>query len=246
MLYYERKLKKEGYHFVAGIDEAGRGPLAGPVVAAAVVLLSTRFNNRIDDSKKLTPRERESAYPEIIKNSLFGMGIVNEKIIDNINILQATRAAMGKAIGSLLNKSKILSSERVFLQHRKIYNIFPEPPPDFALAGSKRLGLRKSPEIGNKKLSPKAIFLLVDGNMKLPVSLPYKDIIRGDSKSMSIACASILAKVIRDRIMSVYDRFYPQYGFICHKGYPTLAHRKQLEKIGPCPIHRLSFLKNFL
>lgn len=200
MLYYERKLKKEGYNFVAGVDEAGRGPLAGPVVAAAVILLATRFKNRIDDSKKLTPQEREAAFPEIIKNSLFGMGMVSEKIIDSINILQASRAAMGKAIDSLLNKSKISSGER--------------------------------------------IFLIIDGNMKLSVSLPYKDIIRGDSKSMSIACASILAKVTRDRIMSVYDRIYPQYGFIRHKGYPTLAHRKQLEKFGPCPIHRMSFLHN--
>ncbi len=198
MLYYERKLKKKGFDVIIGVDEAGRGPLAGPVVAAAVALNSPRFKNRIDDSKKLTPLAREKAFPEIIKMSLFGIGIVNEKVIDRVNILVATRIAMEQAVASLMNKLK--------------------PP------GSCR------------------IHIIVDGNMALNTALPYTKIIKGDSKSKSIACASILAKVIRDRIMKLYDRVYPQYRFIRHKGYPTKEHRAILKRLGPCLIHRKTFL----
>lgn len=197
MLYYERKLKKKGYSLIIGVDEAGRGPLAGPVVAAAVALKTPRFRNRIDDSKELTAPARERAFREIILKSVFGIGIVDEKVIDRVNILVATRMAMQQAIASLIDK----------------------------LTSSKR----------------KRIHVIVDGNIALNIDLPYTKIIRGDSKSKSIASASILAKVTRDSIMDLYDSIYPQYGFIKHKGYPTQQHRAALKRFGPSLIHRKSF-----
>jgi len=197
VLYYENKLKKKGYKVIIGVDEAGRGPLAGPVVAAAVALKTCRFRNRIDDSKKLTPRQRENAFLEIDRKALFGIGIVNEKIIDRVNILQATRLAMEQAVSELLDKLK--------------------------------------------KKRRQNMHLLVDGNVQLETLLPVTNIIRGDSRSKSIACASIMAKVTRDRIMDIYDKAYPQYGFIKHKGYCTRLHRLALEKFGPSIIHRRSF-----
>jgi len=197
VLYYEKKFKKKGYDVIIGVDEAGRGPLAGPVVAAAVVLKTCRFRNRIDDSKKLTPRQRENAFLEIDRKALFGIGIVNENIIDRVNILQATRLAMEQAVLELLDK----------LKKRRRQNMH----------------------------------LLVDGNVKLQTHIPVTNIIKGDSKSKSIACASIMAKVTRDRIMEIYDNVYPQYGFRKHKGYCTRLHRAALNKFGPSIIHRRSF-----
>jgi len=197
MLYYERKLKKRGYNIVIGVDEAGRGPLAGPVVAAAAVLKTSRFKNRIDDSKKLTSFQREKAFSEIITKSIFGIGIVNEKIIDQINILEATRLAMKQAVVALIDK----------LENRR-----------------------------NKR-----IHIIIDGNVKIDLDMPFTNIIRGDSKSKSIASASILAKVTRDRIMSLYDRIYPHYGFLKHKGYGTKMHKTTLSKFGPSIIHRATF-----
>ncbi len=196
MLYYERKLKAQGIDLIIGVDEAGRGPLAGPVVAAAVVLKTTRFKNRIDDSKKLTSLSREKAFFEIIKKSIFGVAIVNENIIDRINILQASRMAMEQAVSRVREKIKPKKSR---------------------------------------------IHVIVDGNMNLNINLPFTAIIRGDSRSLSIASASILAKVTRDHIMRLYDSVYPQYNFKQHKGYPTKEHRTILKKIGPSPIHRKSF-----
>ena len=196
MLYYERKLKAQGIDVIIGVDEAGRGPLAGPVVAAAVVLKTTRFKNRIDDSKKLTSLSRERAFFEIIKKSIFGVAIVNENIIDRINILQASLMAMEQAVSRV--REKIKSKK-----HR--------------------------------------IHVIVDGNMNLNINLPFTAIIRGDSRSLSIASASILAKVTRDHIMRLYDSVYPQYNFKQHKGYPTKEHRAILKNIGTSPIHRKSF-----
>lgn len=196
MLYYERKFKKRGYNLIIGVDEVGRGPLAGPVVAAAVTLKTTQFKNRINDSKKLTLEAREKAFPEIVNKSVFGIGIINEKLIDRLNIQTATGMAMEQAIQALIDK---LTPTR---QH---------------------------------------IHILVDGRVKLHTHLPYKNIVRGDSKSKSIAAASILAKVIRDHLMSLYDRIYPQYGFSKHKGYGTKMHRFALKKFGPSLIHRISF-----
>jgi ribonuclease HII len=195
MLYYERKFKRKGYKLIIGVDEVGRGPLAGPVVAAAVVLKDTRFNNRIDDSKRLSFLQRERAFREIIDKSTFGIGVVNERIIDRLNILQATRLAMEQAVKVLCKKLK----------------------------------------------SKDKLCILVDGNIKLDLKLPIMNIIKGDSKSKSIACASILAKVVRDHIMSLYNKFYPEYGFFQHKGYPTKMHRLALKRFGPSIIHRMSF-----
>lgn len=197
MLYYERKLKKIGYDLIIGVDEAGRGPLAGPVVAAAVALKTVRFKNRIDDSKKLTSRLREKAFLEIIDKSVFGVSIVSEKVIDRINILRATCIAMERSIASLIDKLWAAEFNR--------------------------------------------IHVIVDGNVPLNIKLPFTNIIKGDSKSKSIAAASILAKVTRDSIMLFYDKVYPQYGFLRHKGYPTRAHRRAVKEFGPSFVHRMSF-----
>ena len=197
MLYYENKLKKQGFDLIVGVDEAGRGPLAGPVVAAAVLLNTHCFENRIDDSKKLTPRAREKAFFEIIRKSEFGIGIVDEKVIDRINILQATRLAMRQAVNALAAKIKPLDA--------------------------------------------KLVHVIVDGDMSLEIDFSCTGIIRGDGKSKSIASASILAKVTRDRIMDSYHKAYPQYGFDRHKGYPTKLHREALKKEGLSPIHRRTF-----
>ncbi len=197
MLYYERKLKQKGCSLIIGVDEAGRGPLAGPVSAAAVALKTFRFKNRIDDSKKLSPIQRERAFGEIIDKSVFGIGIIGERVIDRVNIAVATRMAMERAISGLIAKLKPANNRN--------------------------------------------IHIIVDGDIKLDVGFPFTSIIKGDAKSKSIACASILAKVTRDRIMSNYDKIYPQYGFLKHKGYPTKEHRQALKKFGPSLIHRMSF-----
>ncbi len=162
-----------------------------------MALSTFRFKNRIDDSKKLTSQSREKAFLEIINKSVFGIGIVNEKIIDRVNILVATSIAIEQAIASLLNKLTAYRHSR--------------------------------------------IFIIVDGKVNLNITLPYTNIIKGDSKSKSIASASILAKVIRDHIMKFYDSIHPQYGFIRHKGYPTKEHRAILKRLGPSIIHRKSF-----
>ena len=191
----ERRFKRLDFDAVIGVDEAGRGPLAGPVVAGAVYLKATNFKNRIDDSKKLSKRQREDAFLEIIQKSIFALTIVDEKIIDSLNILVATRLCMQRAIFLLL-----------------------------------------------RKLENKKICILVDGNIRLRIlDYPVFNIIKGDAKSKTIASASILAKVSRDRIMSLYDKVWPQYGFLKHKGYPTTFHREALKQFGPCPIHRLTF-----
>lgn len=197
MLYYERKFEKRGCNFVIGVDEVGRGSLAGPVVAAAVSLKVKSFQNRIDDSKRLTARQREKAFPEIISKSVFGIGIINEKIIDHLNIAVATRLAMEQAIVELIDKLKYRCKSK--------------------------------------------IHILIDGNVRININYPFSAIVKGDSKSKSIACASILAKVIRDRMMSVYHKVYPQYGFLNHKGYGTKMHRLALKKFGPSRIHRITF-----
>ena len=195
----ERRFNRLGFDTIIGVDEAGRGPLAGPVVAGAVCLETSRFKSCIDDSKKLTQGQRENAFLEIIQQSIFALSIVDERVIDTLNILTATRLCMQEAILSLLRKMFSLQ-----------YN--------------------------------KKICILVDGNTELKIlDYPVFNIIKGDAKSKTIASASILAKVSRDRIMSLYDKVWPQYGFLRHKGYPTSLHRLALRQFGPCPIHRLSF-----
>ncbi len=190
LLLHERNLNNSGYSSIAGVDEAGRGPLAGPVVAGAVIIKNFKFKERIDDSKKLTAKSRERAYGEILKKSIVGVGIIDEKTIDRINIYQATKKAMQTAISRL--------------------NI----PPDY---------------------------VIVDGNMKIATKCPLKCIVGGDSKSLSIAAASIVAKVTRDRIMVEYDKQYPEYGFARHKGYGTREHMVAIKNHGASPIHRNSF-----
>ncbi|MDO8535524.1 MAG: ribonuclease HII [Candidatus Omnitrophota bacterium] len=190
LLLHEKSLNSSGFFSIAGVDEAGRGPLAGPVVAGAVIIKNTRFKERIDDSKKLTAKRREVAYREILKKAIVGVGIIDEKTIDKINIYQATKKAMQMAVSRL-----------------KI-------PPDY---------------------------VIVDGNMKIATKCPLKCIVGGDSKSLSIAAASIVAKVTRDRIMVEYDKEYPQYGFARHKGYGTKEHMAAIKTHGASPIHRNSF-----
>ncbi len=214
----EKRFKRRGFDIIIGVDEVGRGPLAGPVVAGAVYLQTTHFRNRIDDSKKLTRKEREDASLEIIQKSIFTVSVVDEKMVDALNILTATRLCMLEAIFSLL---------------RRIFS-FPYNKSGIFL-GNKIL--RESAMAGDKK-----ICILIDGDIKLRISdYPVFNIIKGDAKSKTIASASILAKVIRDQIMSLYDKAWPQYGFLRHKGYSTSSHRLALKQFGPSPIHRLSF-----
>ena len=189
-LEYEKSAWKNGFSIVAGIDEAGRGPLAGPVVAAAVVLKTVNFENRIDDSKRLTARQRQRAFSEIIKKSVFGIGTVDNSLIDKLNIAKATILAMRQAL----------------------FNLFIRP--DFAL---------------------------IDGIMEIGNDIPQRCIKRGDSRSLSIAAASIIAKVTRDDIMLKYHKQFPAYNFLNNKGYGTKEHVSILEKRGPCRIHRRSF-----
>jgi len=208
----EKKLWQKGFRFVAGLDEAGRGPLAGPVVAAAVIIKNYDlkiFNKDfkgINDSKKLSEKQREYFYKILTKNKniKWGIGIVSEKIIDKINILEATKLAMIKAICD--------ANIRIHTNNtnKKI---------DFLLID------------GN--------FTLRQAQGKKYI--PQKSIIRGDQKVVSISAASIIAKVARDRIMEKYDKKYPQYGFKNHKGYPTELHINILKKIGYCSIHRKTF-----
>lgn len=200
MIDFELSIKDEGFDHIIGIDEAGRGPLAGPVVASAVLVKDYQFTAKIADSKKISARQRESAFLEILDKSYVGVGIISESVIDQVNILEATFLAMNNAA-------------RQVMKH-----------------------------IGRDQLSPKKC-MLIDGNrFKTDLGTPYKTVVAGDSKAFSIACASIVAKVIRDRILIAYDRIYPEYGFKQHKGYGTVKHRQAIVDHGPSLIHRKSFL----
>lgn len=201
---YETQAKQDGLRFVFGIDEAGRGPLAGPVVAAAVSLISEDFDVRIDDSKKLSEAQRAKAFDAIFKNAFVGIGIVSEVAIDELNILNASFHAMEIAV-------------------KQLYRYLPDDE-------------KNHPEFNSR------VLLLVDGNMfKTQLPFRHQTLVGGDAKCLSIACASIVAKVYRDRMMVKYDQIYPQYGFGKHKGYPTAAHRKAIQEHGICHIHRKSF-----
>lgn len=194
---YEKAAITSGFNIICGVDEAGRGPLAGPVCAAAVILPVGTVIEGLNDSKKLSEKKRERLYDEIIEKAVaycVSYGTLEE--IESVNILEATFLAMNRAIDGLKVK------------------------PDFAL---------------------------VDGN-QVPkgIKIPCATVVKGDSKSMSVAAASVLAKVTRDRLMLTYDEKYPQYNFKKHKGYGTKEHTLLIKKYGPCEIHRLSFLKNIL
>ena len=193
-LDHENKLKSQGYILIAGIDEAGRGALAGPVVASAVILpypANLPWFELVRDSKELNSRKRESFFALINKEAVaVGIGIVPPRVIDSINILKATKLAMMQAV---------------------------------------------------ENLSKQPNFLLID-RLSLPqCPIPQEGITRGDKICLSIACASIMAKVTRDRIMEEFDKIYPGYGFAQHKGYGTVRHISCLQKLGPSPIHRLYF-----
>lgn len=183
--------ERQCYGPVCGIDEAGRGPLAGPVVAAAVILTPARIPEGLNDSKALSPKQRELLLNAIEKNALIGIGISEPEEIDRLNILHASLAAMRRAV----------------------------------------LALPRLPDMA-----------LIDGN-KLPPDMPCraKTIVKGDSRSLSIAAASIVAKVTRDRLMIEVEARYPGYGLAGHKGYPTKAHIEAVQRLGPSPIHRFSF-----
>ena len=186
----EEKGWSQGFLRIAGVDEAGRGPLAGPVVAAAVVFLPGTTLQGLNDSKKVSPKKREALFDAIFQIADVGVGIVSEKIIDKINILQAARLAMKQAVENL-------------------------------------------------KAVPECV--LIDGNVRIAVALPQQTIVQGDGKVASIAAASIIAKVTRDRLMVDYHKQYPEYGFDQHKGYPSPQHVEVIRRIGLSPIHRLSF-----
>ena len=194
---FEKAAVNSGFSCICGLDEAGRGPLAGPVCAAAVILPEGAVIEGLDDSKKLTEKKREKLY-DIIKETAVAYSVAYGTLeeIETVNILEATYLAMNRAIEGLSVK------------------------PDFAL---------------------------IDGN-RVPrgIKIPCETIVKGDSKSMSIAAASVLAKVTRDRLMLEYDKKYPEYNFKKHKGYGTKEHTELIKQYGPCEIHRLSFLKNIL
>lgn len=194
---FEKAALNSGFNAVCGVDEAGRGPLAGPVCAAAVILAPDTVIEGLDDSKKLSEKKRERLFDVITEKAIsFSVAFGTLEEIESLNILEATFLAMNRAIDGLSVK------------------------PDFAL---------------------------IDGN-RAPknIKIPCETVIKGDSKSMSVAAASVLAKVTRDRLMLRYDIKYPRYDFKKHKGYGTKEHTELIKKYGPCEIHRLSFLKNIL
>ncbi|HHU69755.1 MAG TPA: ribonuclease HII [Thermoanaerobacterales bacterium] len=191
LLLFEKKAYELGYKLVVGVDEAGRGPLAGPVVAAAVIFPKGIIISGIDDSKKLSPRKRELLYHKIKEKALYlNVEVVDEKYIDKYNILNASIKAIKDAVEGL------------------------EVTPDY---------------------------VLIDGNDNNIFDFPHRCIVKGDSRSFSIAAASIVAKVERDKLMMKYDKIYPGYGFGKHKGYGTREHIKNIKEYGLCPIHRRSF-----
>ena len=193
----EEELYNSGANLICGIDEAGRGPLAGPVVVAAAIMPRNSMIEGVNDSKKVSEKKREKLYDLITDEAIaYGVGIIDQKEIDRINILNATKEGLTMAV---------------------------------------------------KELNPKPDLIIVDALSKIDTEgILYKSIIKGDAKCYSIACASIIAKVTRDRIMRQWDEVYPQYGFIKHKGYGTAAHIAAIKEYGLCPLHRLLFVKNIV
>ena len=203
----EEEIYLKGASSIAGIDEAGRGPLAGPVVVACVVMPRDSMIEGVNDSKKVSEKKREKLYDEIINEAIaYGVGIISQDRIDNINILNATKEGLTTAIKEMEKDLK-----------------------------EKNRGFEK-PDI-----------ILVDALTKIDTDhIHYESIIKGDAKSYSIAAASIIAKVTRDRIMRQWDEVYPVYGFAKHKGYGTATHIQAIKEYGLCPLHRRSFVKNFV
>ena len=189
---FERRAHELGYESIAGVDEVGRGPLAGPLVAAAVILPPDYKNREIKDSKQLSAKKRDELSEIIRRDALsIGLGVVEAFFIDEVNVLQATLVAMKEAV----------------------------------------LNLSVAPD-----------YLLIDGRHPIFIPIPQETIVKGDSRSISVASASIIAKVSRDRIMELYHRQFPQYNFLKNKGYATREHREAIKKHGHCKIHRRSFI----
>ena len=196
MKKFENEKREKGYKLICGVDEAGRGPLCGPVVAGAVILKKDEFIEGINDSKKLSEKKREKLFDEIKEKAIaVGVGIVYQEEIDEINILNATKKAMKMAVENL------------------------EVKPDF---------------------------VLIDGNQNVKLEMESEPVVKGDALSISIAAASIIAKVTRDRMLIEDDKKYPEYGFAKHKGYGTKAHIEAIKKYGLCPLHRKTFCKKFV
>ncbi len=193
----EKDLHQKGINYIAGIDEAGRGPLAGPVVVASVIMPEDSMIEGVNDSKKVSEKKREKLYDLIIEEAIsYSVAIIGQDEIDNINILNATKKGLTTCV---------------------------------------------------KELDIKPDLIIVDALNKIDTQgIPYQSIIKGDAKCYSIAAASILAKVTRDRIMREWDKVYPQYGFAAHKGYGTAKHIEAIKEYGLCPIHRRSFTKKFI
>lgn len=198
---FEDNLRKEGNKLIIGIDEAGRGPLAGPVAVGAVIMKPDSMLEWVNDSKKVTAKRREILYDKIIEDSIaWSVQLVSEKEIDEKNILQATKEGLTLAIQDILSQ-----------------------------------------------VDEKPSLVIVDALREInTMGIPYESIIKGDATCYSISCASILAKVTRDRIMDEWDKVYPEYGFAKHKGYGTKMHIEAIQKYGPCPIHRKTFIKHFI
>ena len=194
---HENELRNKGFKTICGIDEAGRGPLAGPVVIASVIMPADSMIEGVNDSKKISEKKREKIYDQILEEAIsYGVAIIGHDEIDEINILNATK---------------------------------------------------KGVTISLKELTVRPDLILVDALTHIDtMGIPYDSIIKGDAKCYSIAAASIIAKVTRDRIMREWDSVYPQYGFIGHKGYGTAKHIAAIKEYGLCPIHRRSFTKNFV
>ena len=198
---FEDNLRKEGNKLIIGIDEAGRGPLAGPVAVGAVIMKPDSMLEWVNDSKKVTAKRREILYDKIIEDSIaWSVQLVSEKEIDEKNILQATKEGLTLAIQDILSQ-----------------------------------------------VDEKPSLVIVDALREInTMGIPYESIIKGDATCYSISCASILAKVTRDRIMDEWDKVYPEYGFAKHKGYGTKMHIEAIQKYGSCPIHRKTFIKHFI
>ena len=193
----ENELRKKGFNLICGIDEAGRGPLAGPVVVASVIMPADSMIEGVNDSKKISEKKREKIYDQILEEAIsYGVAIIGQDEIDDINILNATKKGLTVSLQELTQRPDLILVD--------------------ALNGIDTLGI------------------------------PYDSIIKGDAKCYSIAAASIVAKVTRDRIMREWDKVYPEYGFEKHKGYGTAAHIAAIREHGLCPIHRRSFTKNFV
>ena len=193
----ENKLYDQGIEYICGIDEAGRGPLAGPVVVGAVIMPKDSFIEGVNDSKKISEKKREKIYDQILEEAIaYSIGVIDRDVIDDINILNATKLGVKKAVSTLKQRPEVIMVD--------------------ALTG-----------------------IDTDG-------IPYISVVKGDAKNYSIAAASIIAKVTRDRMMKEWDEVYPDYGFAKHKGYGTAEHIRVIKEKGPCIIHRKSFIKNFV